>query len=164
MAEGSSTGSLVALTGLLLLTGCVPWTVVPIEEEAAGPFDAKVYVDGIWESRVLAAEMEEKRGVVRRVNRESRSGRLEIELAGGEEVSILIGPVILGTALRDAVGVEFSDFTNQMDYAAVANELNDRVVREVLSKLDFDGIEGKTVVFAGAGNGAEIVPVRLEVE
>ncbi len=143
--------------------GCAPWTVVPITEES-GPFDAKSYVDSIWDERVNRATLESGRGVVREVNTESRSGRLVVALEDGAEVSILIGPVILGTALRDALGVEFSEFTNQLDYAAVANALNDRVVQEVVAGVQLEGLVGKSVSFTGARSGTGIVPVRLEVQ
>ncbi|MCP5118696.1 MAG: DUF2291 domain-containing protein [bacterium] len=121
-------------------------------------------MDSIWEERVITAELETGRGIVREIKTESRTGRLVVELEDGQEISILTGPVILGTALRDAAGIEFGEFTNQMDYAAVANELNDRVVREVVPGTDFDGIKGKTIEFTGARSGTELVPVRLEVQ
>ena len=82
---------------------------------------------------------------------------------------MLIGPVILGTAVRDAAGfIEFSDFANQLQYADVAIELNRRVVAEVLGGVDLGGLEGKTIEFGGAwrrgGNGPDLlVPLRLIV-
>ena len=178
---------------ILSLAGCVPWTVVPIEQEnsqqQSAAFDAAAYVDSIWESRLLPTVLESAvdlralleaprafgphclvkgRGKVLRVNTESRSGKLELDVAPG--VSILMGPVILDTSLRDAAGfIEFSQFVNQLDYAAVANELNARVVTTVVSTLDLAALAGKTVSFHGAatpaaGGGIEIVTVRLDVE
>ena len=154
---------------------CVPWTVVPIEESAA-PFSAKSYVDAIWDRQVIPTVLEgatadgplvKGRGRVQSVNTESRSGSLTLELADGSQVRLLIGPVILGTALRDAMAfIEFSQFTNQLDYAAVANALNDRVVKDVVAPIDLSALEGRTLSFHGARTPGtnDIVPVRMEVE
>ena len=80
--------------------------------------------------------------------------------------------MIRGTALRDALGfIRFTDFTNQIEFAAVANALNDRVAAAVLAPLDFETLAGRTISFIGAvdtravrEDGAiEIVPVRIAV-
>ncbi len=66
-------------------------------------------------------------------------------------VKVQIGPIILGTALRDAVRfITFEQFTNQMQYGDVSDELNTRVTRDVLSKLDLKGLLGKRVSIKGA--------------
>ena len=63
----------------------------------------------------------------------------------------MTGPVIAGTALRDGVKfIHFSDFTNQLDYADVATELNNKVKSEVLAGVDAKSLVGKKVDFAGA--------------
>lgn len=85
------------------------------------------------------------------------------------EVSLAIGPVIRGNAVRDAVGfIQFNQFTNQMDFASVYRELNDRVKEEILSQYEFDeSFEGRTFSFRGAftyddPDNIVIVPVFLE--
>jgi predicted lipoprotein len=84
-----------------------------------------------------------------------------------------IGPVLRGTALRDATGiVRFSDFVNQLQFADVGNELNERVLKTVLAPLDKARLKGRVVTFAGtlaAESNAEpllreMVPVKLLVE
>ena len=66
-------------------------------------------------------------------------------------VAIQVGPVLRGTALRDALGfVRFTDFVNQFDFAAVANALNERVLTTVLGPVDVRGLSGQRVSFTGA--------------
>jgi predicted lipoprotein len=96
---------------------------------------------------------------------------VEIPQAGGKPLTVAIatGPVIAGTAIRDAVGfISFGDFTNQIEYANVANEINARVKTDVIAKADVKGATGKKVTFAGAfsnlpGGSILVVPTELEV-
>lgn len=189
-------GFLCILCGLAV--SCVPWTVVPIEEEqttASAAGDAQAYVDSIWGSRLLPAAREHAvdlatakarhergsgshffvagTGRVVSLDESSRSGKLLIDLDPGDgqpDAALLVGPVILGSAVRDAAGfIEFSQFVNQLAYADVANELNRRVLDTVLAPIDLKTLPGKTVRFCGAWSPAgealsEIVPLVLEVE
>ena len=64
---------------------------------------------------------------------------------------MVTGPVIAGTALRDAVKfIKFSDFTNQLDYADAGHQLNTKVKADVLAKVEAKDLVGKKVTFAGA--------------
>jgi predicted lipoprotein len=89
------------------------------------------------------------------------------------DISIQIGPVLRGTSLRDATGlVHFTDFLNQLQFADVGNELNDRVLKTVLAPLDIPKLKGRTVSFAGTLAAEakaepplrELVPVKLTPE
>ena len=76
-------------------------------------------------------------GVVTDVNLRVARGQALVRLDGGRRrrprSPLQVGPVLRGTALRDALGfVRFTDFVNQFDFAAVANALNDRVLGDVL--------------------------------
>lgn len=113
-------------------------------------------------------------GVVTEVNLQSRVGQALVRLDGGvppATVTIQVGPVLRGTALRDALSfVRFTDFANQFDFAAVANALNDRVLGTVLGPIEVRGLSGRRLSFIGAAvrdtRGAatiEIVPVSLTV-
>lgn len=113
-------------------------------------------------------------GVVTDVNLQSRVGLALVRLDGVDHatVALQVGPVLRGTALRDALSfVRFTDFANQFDFAGVANALNDRVLATVLGSLDARGLAGQLVTFTGAaavGDGRagaipEIVPVTLTV-
>ena len=110
---------------------------------------------------------------VAEIDRKSRIGLARLRLPwakDGQAAAIQIGPVLRGTALRDALEfVRFTDFVNQLEFAGVANGLNDRVVNGVLAAVNIDELAGREVTFVGAvpttgaGSTLEIVPVRLEV-
>ncbi len=115
-------------------------------------------------------------GVVTAVDTRSRNGTALVDvdpLDQRPDVSIQIGPVLRGTSLRDATGVvRFTDFVNQLQFADVANELNESVLKRVLSPLDKAGLKGRRISFTGTlaaeANAEpplrELVPVRLTVE
>ena len=175
----------------LLLSSCVPWTVRPIESADSGPFDANRYVESVWNSKVLpavsaqAVDVSEMRkapagarlvkgeGRILRVDTSSRTGLMLIDLPpydGRADVAVQIGPVVRGTALRDALPfIQFSQFVNQLEFARVGNALNDRVLKDVLASLPKEGLAGSVVQFTGASAAPagdalpEIVPVTLVV-
>ncbi|MEV6495437.1 DUF2291 domain-containing protein [Actinoplanes sp. NPDC051633] len=94
-------------------------------------------------------------GTATKIDTDAPTGPLTVEVpgaAGGKPVTVTIatGPVIAGTALRDAVGIQFGEFTNQIDYANVANALNNRVKTDVVAKADVKNLVGKKITFAGA--------------
>ena len=91
-------------------------------------------------------------GKVTEVNTKSRAGTLTLEIPGLEEkIALQIGPVVRGTALRDATGATpFSQFANQLDYADVSKEMNKRAVEAAFSDVDPSSLSGKTISFFGA--------------
>jgi predicted lipoprotein len=166
---------------------------------AGASFDAHAYVSSIWTAKVLAAAEASaidihslalprdgsteraRRSVlvsgtarVTEVDLKSRVGLAYLDIAGQPDsrVALQVGPVLRGTALRDALPfVKFSDFVNQIDFAAVASELNARALASALRGLDLAGLKGKTVSFRGAtavnpGASAviEIVPIAVRIE
>lgn len=183
---------LVLSAALMPIAYCKPWTVVPIEDEtnrAPSKFDAVAYVESIWTPKVLpeaktaAVELREAaaaasprfvrgQGIVTRVDTRSRVGLAFVDLApadGREDVAIQVGPVLRGTALRDALSfIRFGDFSNQLAYADVANALNGRVASSVVDHIEPAALVGDTVTFWGAmkpnvsGGPPDIVPVILE--
>lgn len=156
------------------------------------PFDATKLVDSIWGTEVLRALASAKdiaalehekitslgtrsivvrgRGRVVEVDTRSRSGTAKIEIGGGSVVLIQVGPVLTGTAIRDAFpSLGFDRFVNQIQHADVANELNSRIERDLLLKLDRARLRGRQVSFAGmasfeVGRPVTLTPVRLELE
>jgi predicted lipoprotein len=162
------------------------------------PFDAVAFVDSIWRSEVLHSLDEARetaevvgsaaglgtngsrpapvvvrgRGRVVSVDTRSRSGSASVELDGPSRavVVVQVGPVINGTAIRDALpALGFDRFLNQIQHADVGNELNARVERDVLGRLDRSSLRGRQVRFAGMatfeeGRPLTVTPVRLEVE
>jgi len=171
-----------------------PWTVVPLESNKPAVFEAETFAASTWpklmheasESATDVADVVmsdgsparprfvKGTGVVVGVDRQSRVGVMRVQVTGPKpaKVAIQIGPVIRGTALRDASSfIHFSDFTNQFDYAGAANALNAYALSEVIAPLPIDALHGRAIVFTGAvaksgtrEDGAiEITPVHLEL-
>jgi predicted lipoprotein len=71
-------------------------------------------------------------GVVVSVNTASRAGSMVVTidaLSGPREVTLQIGPVVRGTAIRDNLPfVSFGDVTNQIQFAQLSRAFNDRAV------------------------------------
>ena len=90
-------------------------------------------------------------GKVTEIHTESQAGTALIEIPGlSEKIALQIGPVVRGTALRDATGiVSFQQFTNQLDYAEVSKEMNARALK-AFTGVDPASLLGKTVTFYGA--------------
>jgi len=128
--------------------------------DAGGP----LYLSVKGEGRVLALDTKSKVGLA----------MIDVPpLDGKADVTIQIGPVMRGTSLRDATGlIRFTDFVNQLEFADVANELNDRVLKTVLASLSPSSLAGKSVSFAGTAGAQpgsappirELVPVRLAIQ
>jgi predicted lipoprotein len=93
-------------------------------------------------------------GTVTSVNTESRAGVALVDVTedGEADVSLAIGPVLRGTAVRDGMPfITFNQFTNQMEFAGVSNEMNAIINEQVLAPLgDMATLAGKQVTFAGA--------------
>ncbi len=93
-------------------------------------------------------------GTVTKIDTSSPTGRITMKVpyAGGElAVEVQVGPVILGTSLRDSMPfISFSQFLNQVQYGSVADELNTQVEKSVVSKLDLKNLTGKRLTIRGA--------------
>ena len=91
-------------------------------------------------------------GKVLEVHTESQAGTIILEVPGLEEkIALQIGPVVRGTALRDATGAApFDQFSNQLDYADVSKEMNIRAVKTAFAGVDPSSLSGKTITFFGA--------------
>jgi predicted lipoprotein len=110
------------------------------------------------------------------VDTASRAGTVKIDLLPGDgqpDATLQVGPVIRGTSIRDALPfIQFNMFVNQLQYAGVSNEMNEKVVRDVIGGLDLASLQGKTVEFEGAFTLEEgkpptdvlITPVKLTVK
>jgi predicted lipoprotein len=110
--------------------------------------------------------------VVLMVNRDSQVGLLELDLPpydGVADCYLQIGPVIKGQAIRDSIQfISFKDFVNQLQFGDVAKALNTYSYNNVISAIDIDGLQGKTISFKGAftaepGKNVQIVPIILSV-
>ena len=175
-----------AALALILVTR--PWVVRPLDAEgraAVGPvqFDPDTAVAEAWAARLpqrVAAATDARQagpsaaflkgeGQVIRVDTSSRVGVALVDLDpqdGEPDVALQVGPVITGTALRDALGLGFGDFETQIDFANVGNALNRKALQELPLLSDPQALEGRRVSFVGAGAATthgpvRIVPVRL---
>jgi predicted lipoprotein len=127
------------------------------EKSDGTPWTYVVRLDG----RVLAA------------NAQSRAATMDVDATGDGKADAIVqlGPVMRGTALRDALDfVKFGDFTNQIDYAQFGKAFNTYVYHAVLEKLPRGALVGKRVKVLGAYTAASgdappiITPATVEIE
>ena len=107
-------------------------------------------------------------GKVVKVDTSDPHGPVTVDLGNGLKVQITTGPVITGTAIRDAMGIGFGEFANQIAYQNIGTALNNKSKTEVIAKLDLKSLEGKTLTFEGAFSASSVdevlvVPTKLTV-
>lgn len=112
-------------------------------------------------------------GVVEEVNQEKKAGYMTVKLDdydGSEVIKIQIGSIYKGSSTRDTLDiVNFGDYTNQQDWAAVSQELHTMIDTNVIQTADPASLVGKTIDFTGTfsveGNDELLITVvRLDVE
>ncbi len=167
-----------------------PWTIRPIAESSHGSFDAHTYVGDVWDQRVVpllrsrAVPLQAAsartltqptpvtlEGVVLDVDTSSRVGTAAVDLEpadGRPDVLLMIGPVFRGTALRDALDfIRFTDFTNQIQFAAVGTALNERALAS-MSDVDPSSLRRRTVRVLGVawrdGQRPDSLPLVVPVQ
>lgn len=141
-------------------------TALRTNSDAAQKQYAQQSSDGMYNFMVRG------QGKVLAVNTSSRNGTLSIQLPGdsGKQTILLqVGPVMLGTALRDSIGfINYNQFTNQVQYQQVADALNAHAVKSVQG-INFTSLQGKTITFYGAFTLVDpqyitITPVQITPE
>jgi predicted lipoprotein len=106
-------------------------------------------------------------GTVTKIDTSSPLGAMTVSVPVNgttTDVKVDIGPVILGTALRDALPfISFGQFLNQIQYGDVADALNAKIGSDVVSKVDIAKLEGKKLTVAGAFacNSADLSDVTV---
>lgn len=112
------------------------------------------------------------KGKVLNVNKESRVGTLDIDLAPFDsrpDLKIQLGPVIKGTAVRDSLEfIKYDDFKNQMVFAELSNAFHKKITDTLLSKFDATLAKGKEINFIGVftfTSSSEILltPIKMEL-
>lgn len=93
-------------------------------------------------------------GKVVSVNTESRAGTLVVEIqtdTGPLPVTLQIGPVVKGTAIRDSLPFfSFEKVTNQIEFAQVGRSFNERALKEIDKSLAELKSPGTLIEFKGA--------------
>jgi predicted lipoprotein len=105
------------------------------------------------------------------IDTSSANGSASLDVApfdGVEDAHLRIGPVLQGYALRDIQSeISPSSFVNQVDWARLATELNNKVKETVLAGIDFPSMENREAellgVFTleGSNTAISITPVRI---
>ncbi len=130
--------------------------------DAAGAAEGRKAGDGSPWTFVTQGE-----GKVVDVKTQARAGVVTVQ-AGAQQVDVLVGPVVSGSALRDSLPfVTFNDFANQIAYAEVGGALTKRALRQ--ARPIADGLKpGDRVRFQGvfqvakADDRLALTPIRLE--
>ncbi len=112
------------------------------------------------EGKIVAVDVTSRHGIV----------TLEVQTSSGpRKLDLQVGPVVFGTALRDALPfIHFGDFVNQIQYAQVSRALNDRAVRNVRESFDLKDAVGRSIVFhaaavlSGTAGTITATPVLIE--
>ncbi|WBF46188.1 DUF2291 family protein [Serratia rubidaea] len=105
-------------------------------------------------------------GVVSAVNRTSRSGKMTLKTAAGDEIRVKTGPIIRGTDLRDAYkGAGYQDFNDQVlfgDYGRAINQQAADMMRNFQPQVG-DNVEvvGVFSSWALPDKIAEITPAAI---
>ncbi|MGB7754940.1 MAG: DUF2291 domain-containing protein [Salinisphaera sp.] len=108
---------------------------------------------------------------VAKVDTSTPVGRVDLaDPKAAGDLSLYAGPLVFGTALRDAFPfLQLNDFTNQMQYASVAKAMNKRALAQAYQGIKVGGLKGKTIAFTGAfaesaDGSIQIVPIDIEVK
>lgn len=112
-------------------------------------------------------------GTVEEVNQEKKAGYMVVKLDGydgAEVIKLQIGSIYKGSSTRDTLDiVDFGDYTNQEEWAAVSKELHTVIDQNVIQPANPAELKGKTVTFTGTftadGNDELLItPVVLTAE
>jgi predicted lipoprotein len=104
-------------------------------------------------------------GRIVEVETELSAGTADIDVDGDgkADVQIQIGPVVRGATLRDILPfISFTSYTNQIDFAQLANALNDRAYEaSTLKAADRSKLKGQKVELTGVftADSAADIPV-----
>ena len=101
-------------------------------------------------------------GVVKSVDTSTPVGVIKLDVPGvSSAVEIAVGPLVLGTALRDSMPfISLNDFTNQVQYANVSQALNKKALSVAFQEASPKSLEGKKVEFWGALRFSLWIPSR----
>ncbi|MDY4388991.1 DUF2291 family protein [Pectobacterium aroidearum] len=118
-------------------------TLLPAAQQQALSWDEVKQAQAALEDSARKAVYARLHGTVRGIDRESREGKLMLDVQG-DTVTLQLGPIVKGNAIRDAAGfIRFEDFKNQVQFAQLARALNNKAISS-LPALEA-GVQGKPV-------------------
>ncbi|PXB00893.1 DUF2291 family protein [Pectobacterium carotovorum] len=117
--------------------------LLPTAQQQALSWDDVKKTQATLEGSARKAVYARLQGTVSGIDRESREGKLTLDVQG-DAVTLQLGPIVKGNAIRDAAGfIRFDDFKNQVQFAQLARALNNKALAS-LPELDA-GVQGKSV-------------------
>ncbi|MEI7262605.1 DUF2291 domain-containing protein [Pectobacterium carotovorum] len=118
-------------------------TLLPAAQQQALSWDEVKQTQAALEDSARKAVYARLQGTVSGIDRASREGKLMLDVQG-DAVTLQLGPIVKGNAIRDAAGfIRFDDFKNQVQFAQLARALNNKALAS-LPELDTD-MQGKPV-------------------
>lgn len=118
-------------------------TLLPTAQQQALSWDEVKQTQAALEDSARKAVYARLQGTVSGIDRASREGKLMLDVQG-DAVTLQLGPIVKGNAIRDAAGfIRFDDFKNQVQFAQLARALNNKALAS-LPELD-TGMQGKPV-------------------
>ncbi|MBS4431786.1 DUF2291 domain-containing protein [Pectobacterium punjabense] len=117
-------------------------TLLPAAQQQALSWDDVKKMQAALEGTARKAVYARLQGTVSGIDRESREGKLTLDVKG-DAVTLQLGPIVKGNAIRDAAGfIRFDDFKNQVQFAQLARALNSKAIAS-LPELNAS-VQGKT--------------------
>ncbi len=93
-------------------------------------------------------------GTVGKIDTSTPMGMLTVDTKDNGKsvpVQVAVGPVILGTTLRDALKfISFGEFLNQIQYGDVSDALNNMVTSKIVTPKEAANLRGQAVTIFGA--------------
>ncbi|QQA77823.1 DUF2291 family protein [Pectobacterium parmentieri] len=141
--DPTSTPGYSAMTPENIATALWQPTLLPTAQQQALSWDDVRKMQATLEGAARKAVYARLQGPIGRIDRESREGKLVLNVKG-DTVTLQLGPIVKGNAIRDAAGfIRFDDFKNQVQFAQLARALNSKAIAS-LPELDAS-VQGKTV-------------------
>ncbi|WP_157015604.1 DUF2291 family protein [Mesorhizobium xinjiangense] len=112
------------------------------------------------------------RGVIVSAKTDTRAATADVDVDGDgqADAALQLGPVIRGTALRDVLPfIDFTSFTDQIEFAQLSRALNTRAFETALKDLPRENLVGQKLEAIGGftmrsrGDAILITPVEITV-
>lgn len=140
--DPASTPSYSTMTPENIATALWQPTLLPTAQQQALSWDEVKKTQSLLEDSARKAVYARLQGTISGIDRESREGKLMLDVQG-DTVTLQLGPIIKGNAIRDAAGsIRFEDFKNQVQFAQLARALNNKAIAS-LPEIDA-AVQGKS--------------------